>query len=59
MIVFIGAAVKKSGASIGIEVSEDSSGIGAMTGIIIFCKMLMIGDLKDDVYNRCSILYSH
>lgn len=48
MIGFTGMVAKKFGASIGIEVSEDSSGIGAMTGIIIFCKMLMIGDLKDD-----------
>lgn len=59
MIGFTGTAAKKFAASIGIVVSEDSSGIGAMIGIIIFCKMLMIGDLKDDVYNRCSILYGH
>ena len=46
----IGVAAKKLDASIGIMASVVSSGIGAMTGIIIFCKMHMIGDLKDDNY---------
>lgn len=57
MIVFTGTAAWKFAASIGIEVSEDSFGIGAMTGIIIFCKRHMIGDRFDDVvYNRHFIL---
>jgi hypothetical protein len=50
MVAFTGTAVRKSGEGIGMRAKEDNVGSSATIGTTISFKMLIIGDLYDEIY---------